>query len=342
MKDDQSRLLINALKCENRDRPPIWIMRQAGRYMPEYRAIRSKHSFLEMCHQPELVAEITQLPIRVFDFDAAILFSDILVIAEALGVGLRFEDGKGPIIERPLNSRTDIESLHSPNIEDKLHYVADAIRLVKPQLKVPLLGFCGAPFTVASYMIEGGSSKDLKKTKQWMLRDPQGFHALLEKIAACTIQYLKMQINAGVDAIQIFDSWAHFLAHAQFREFSLAYLNGLLSAIRSSGIPVILFCRGSSVFAEQLAEIKPACISLDWQVDITKMRPKIHSKIALQGNMDPDVLYGDAATIRREARQILEGMRSDQGYIFNLGHGIHPDIPVASVHTLVEAVKSHS
>lgn len=330
---------LQALQCKNTGRPPIWIMRQAGRYMPEYRALRARHSFLEMCHQPELVAEVTQLPLHVFGMDAAILFSDILVIAEALGVGLRFEEKIGPIIERPLISGQDVAHLPSPDMGESLSYVYKAIQLLKPQLKVPLIGFCGAPFTVASYMIEGGSVRDLKRTKQWMLRDTESFHRLLTKIADCTIDYLNRQIDAGVNALQIFDSWAYVLGHAQFREFSLSYLKRLKDGLKDPKIPVILFCRGSSVFAQQLAEITPAAISLDWQSDIIKMRTIIPKTIALQGNLDPDILYADAATIRREANAMLKGMRGEPGYIFNLGHGIHPDTPVDALKTLVACVK---
>lgn len=332
-------LLLQALGGRNEGRPPIWVMRQAGRYMPEYRSLRAKYSFIEMCHQPELAAEITQMPIRTFGYDAAILFSDILVIPEALGLGLRFEEGRGPIIERPLQSREDVANLPTPNISEKLHYVAEAIRLVHPQLKVPLLGFCGAPFTVASYMIEGGSSRDLKRTKQWMLRDPDSFHRLLSKIADCTIDYLNMQAEAGVHAVQIFDSWAHFLSHAQFREFSLAYFTHIMRGIKNSALPVILFCRGSAAFAPLLAEISPAAISVDWNVDMQQMRQIIPKGIALQGNLDPDILYADSHTIRKEVNRLLQGMHGDPAYIFNLGHGIHPDTPVDAVKTLIECVQ---
>lgn len=332
-------LLLNALRGCNKSRPPIWVMRQAGRYMPEYRQMRAKHSFIEMCHQPELVAEITQMPLRTFGFDAAILFSDILVIAEAFGVGLRFEDGVGPIIERPLHSNADVVKLPAPDIAKALCFVPEAIRLVRPQLNVPLLGFCGAPFTVASYMIEGGSSRDLKKTKQWMLRNPESFHSLLKKIADCTIEYLNLQIDAGVDAIQIFDSWAHFLSNTQFREFSLAYFAKIMHGVKNRQIPFILFCRGSAAFAPILAKIAPAGISLDWNVDIVQMRARIPSTIALQGNLDPDILYADKHKIRKEVNHLLNGMQGDQAYIFNLGHGIHPDTPVDAVKTLVDCVK---
>lgn len=336
-----NELLLNALLCRNKSRPPVWIMRQAGRYMPEYRALREKYSFLEMCHTPELVVEVTHLPIQHFGMDAAILFSDILMIAEASGIGLHFEEGIGPIIGRPLNSAADVDALSWPDISEKLNYVFSSIKLLRQQLKVPLLGFCGAPFTVASYMIEGKSSPDLKKTKQWMLREPMSFHCLLNKIADSTIEYLKLQIAAGVQAIQIFDSWAHVLGHVQFREFSLSYLQKIMLALNNSSIPIILFCRGSSVFARQLAELMPAGISVDWQADMTQMRSYIPNNIALQGNLDPHILYGDSSLIRKEVKRLLNGMQGDPGYIFNLGHGIHPDTPVGAVKTLVECVQMH-
>lgn len=334
---------LNALRCSNSSgKPPIWIMRQAGRYLPEYRALRDKHDFLTLCHRPELAAEVTLLPIQRFGMDAAILFCDILVIPEALGVGLTFEEKKGPIIARPLNTIADADSLPMPDIREKLNYVSEAIRLLLPQLKVPLIGFCGAPFTVASYLIEGGSSKDLKKTKQWLMQHPESFHRLLEHITTCTIEYLKMQIDAGVHALQIFDSWAHVLGHVQFRSFSLFYMEKILNAIRKYNVPVILFCRGSSVFAQQMAEAAPAGISIDWQADITQMRRSVGNNIALQGNLDPDVLYADKHIIRTETNRILKGMHQDKGFIFNLGHGIHPDIPLESVYTLVECVKTYN
>jgi uroporphyrinogen decarboxylase len=313
-------------------------MRQAGRYMPQYRAIRAKHSFLEMCHDPELAAEITQLPLRVFGFDAAILFSDILVIPEALGVGLRFEEQKGPIIERPLQTLQDIEQLPKPDMEQALGYVKKAIELLRPQLKVPLLGFCGAPFTVASYMIEGGASRDLKKTKQWMLREPASFHRLLDHIATCTIEYINLQADAGVHALQFFDSWAHVLSHGQFREFSLPYLAKLKAGLKKP-LPVILFCRGSSVFAPDLAELTPAAISVDWNGDMARVRSVVPPSIALQGNLDPDFLYAPRKLLQTEIKRLLKQMKGDPGYIFNLGHGIHPDVSPEAVQTLVETVQ---
>ncbi len=328
-----NNLLLRALKGTNTEsgRPPVWIMRQAGRYMPEYRALRARHSFLEMVHTPEIAAEVTLLPIQQLDVDAAILFSDILTVAEALGVGLRFDEGVGPVVERPIREASQIPS----HCED-LSYVGEAIRLLIPQLKVPLIGFAGGPFTVASYLVEGGSSRDLKKTKQWMLRDPQGFHKLLARITDITIDYLRMQADAGVNALQLFDSWAMHLAHPHFKEFSLRYLKRVVDELQRD-VPMILFCRGSSVFAEELAGVAPA-VGLDWNCDLQAMRKRLPG-VTLQGNLDPFVLYAPHETIRREVRALMESMAGDPAYIFNLGHGVSPDMTVDSVRVLVDTVK---
>lgn len=332
-------LLLNALQGRNTSRPPIWLMRQAGRYMPAYRALRQKYSFLEMCHHPDLITEVTLLPIQSFGMDAAILFSDILIVPEAMGLGLQFKDDVGPIIENPITSVQDIDRIGMP---DAISYsfLQKGIQQLKKILKVPLIGFSGAPFTVASYMIEGKTSRDHKKTKQMMLSHPLDFHRLLKKIADWTLHYLNKQIDSGVDVIQIFDSWANALGYTQFCEYSLSYLSYILEGLKHRNIPVILFCKGSSVFAPQLAQIKPSGISLDWNCDITHMRQWIPSSIAIQGNLDPHILYAPKEMIIKETNRILDGMENDPGFIFNLGHGILPDIPEESVRTLVECVKS--
>lgn len=334
-------LFLKALRCQNKKmRPPVWLMRQAGRYLPQYRAMRSKYSFLELCRTPDLATQATLLPIEIFEMDAAILFSDILVMAEALGVGLQFSENGGPMIERPLKSREDVKALPRPVIEEKLGYVKEAIQLLKPQLKVPLIGFCGAPFTLASYFIEGKTSRDFLKTKQWLMRDPESFHDLLEHLAQCTIDYLKMQIQGGVDAIQIFDSWVHILSYRHFREFSFKYLKRILEGVRQySSIPMILFCRGSSLFVSDLAEMVPDGISLDWQCDLKKVRQTMPQEIACQGNFDPDLLYAPLKVIQRDVRVLLEEMQGDPGYIVNLGHGIKPDVSAEAVKVLVDTVK---
>lgn len=336
----KNRLLLDALHCRNAGRAPVWLMRQAGRYMPEYRALRAKYSFLEMCHHPDLIAEITQQPLKAFGMDAAIIFSDILVIPEALGLGLRFEDGAGPIMERPLLSAADVAGLPKVDMREALDYVVRGIKQVVPSIDVPLVGFCGAPFTLASYMIEGKTSRDMRKTKQWMLRDPDSFHALLERLADEAISYLEMQIEAGVEAVQIFDSWAGVLGHAQFCEFSLKYLKKIASRIKPK-VPVILFCKGSSVFASDLVTAEPSAISVDWNARLSDLRKTVPHSIALQGNLDPDILYAPMPRLRKEVTALLDSMKGDKGYVFNLGHGITPEVPVEAVRELVSIVKSY-
>lgn len=336
----QYSLLIQALRRQNYEkRPPVWFMRQAGRYLPAYRQLRARYSFLEMCHQPALIAEVTQLPIDILGVDGAILFADILLPLEAFGLGLQFHDSVGPVIERPLTPESN--ELPAVSMAEELAYVGEGIRELKKTLKVPLLGFAGAPFTVASYAIEGKTCRDWRKTKLWMLKDPTSFHRLLKTIATATIDYLNMQIDAGVDAIQIFDSWAHCLGAVQFREFSLAYMRLMIQALKSRGVPIILFCRGSSVFAGEMTAIGADAISIDWNADITKLRRWIPTAaVALQGNLDPDLLLAPPNKLLQEAAVILDGMYRDPGYIFNLGHGIHPETPVDTVKALVEFVKS--
>lgn len=332
--------LIDALHCRNHGRPPIWLMRQAGRYMPEYRVLRERHAFLEMCHSPELIAEVTLQPVHTLGVDAAILFSDILVVPEALQVGLRFDEGKGPIIERPLTNPQDIDKLPKVEMGEALHYVAEGINYLKSTLNVPLIGFCGAPFTLASYMIEGGTSREMRKTKQWMLRDPQSFHQLLDLLAEASIDYLNMQIEAGVDAVQIFDSWAGVLAYEQFCDYSLAYAKKIIAKIKPK-VPVILYCRGASVFAGAMAGAAPSAVSVDWNARLADVRSVVPQSIALQGNLDPDILYAPHDKIREEATMLLNSMKGDPGYIFNLGHGITPEVSVDAVRVLVDTVKTY-
>lgn len=332
-------LLLNALRCKNTGRAPVWLMRQAGRYMPDYRALRQKHSFLEMCHEPELIAKVTLLPIHSFGMDAAILFSDILMIPEALQVGLHFEDKLGPLIDRPLSTVADVQALPKIDVGQSLKFVAEGIKCVKEQLTVPLLGFCGAPFTVASYMIEGKSSRDLRKTKKWMLTDPAGFHQLLSLLTELSIDYLKLQIQAGVAAVQVFDSWANVLSPEQFREFSLPYLKRIVDAIRPLDVPVILFGRGFSSHLPEVVALSPDAISIDWCADLKRLRQSVPTSIALQGNLDPDILHAPQAKLQSEVNRLLDAMHGDQGYVFNLGHGIHPETPFENVRTLVETVQ---
>lgn len=333
-------LLINALHCKNTSRPPIWFMRQAGRYLPEYRLIREKYSFLDMCHIPEIAAQVTKLPIDLIGFDAAIVFSDILVIPEALGLGLYFEESKGPIFERPLETEKDIDQLPPIDVAEKLGYVAETIKHLVADLKVPLIGFSGAPFTLASYMIEGKTSKDFKKTKHWMVTNPESFHKLLSKLTDLIIDYLHMQADAGAHALQIFDSWAWTLSNRSFEECSNFYLKKIIDRLKPRNVPIIFFCRGSSVFAPQIAKSLPHAISVDWNGNLKNMRQFIPASIALQGNLDPDLLYAAPSFLQSHVNQLLREMQGDQGFIFNLGHGIKPDTPVHAVKSVVAAVKS--
>lgn len=335
-------IFLNALHCKNEERPPVWLMRQAGRHLASYRRLREKYTFLEMCHHPELIAEVTLLPIKAYGVDAAILFSDILVIPEAMNVGLHFEESLGPIIDRPLASLLDILSLPPIEEVERLKYVAEGIRCLKPQLQVPLIGFCGAPFTVASYMIEGKTSRDLKKTKQWMYRDPESFHLLLDTIADWSIAYLLMQIEAGVQAIQIFESWASVLTQEHFIEFSLRYLKKMAHVLREKNIPLILFGKGSSLFGPLMVEAQPHGIALDWNCQLSEMREKIPYPTALQGNLDPYLLYAPLERIEKETNKLLDSMEGDTGFILNLGHGVLPDVREEAVKTLVSTVQKRS
>lgn len=335
-----NRRFLDALECRNTGRPPLWLMRQAGRYLPEYRALRALHSFETLAHTPELIVQATLTPFARFPFDAAILFSDILVATEAMGKTFHFHEQKGPVLEDPLHDIRDVENLPDPDFSC-LSCVLEGIRLLLPQLKVPLIGFCGGPFTVASYLIEGESSRDLRKTKRWLYRDPQGFHKLLHRLTQLHIAYLKMQIQAGVAAVQIFDSWAYVLPENAFMDFVLPYLKQMVQAIQSH-VPVILFCRGSSIFAKALATTKPACISVDWSRDIAEIRREIGPGIALQGNLDPDLVAASPTETARQARCLVDSMQDDKGYICNLGHGVLPETPLESIEKLLEVVHESS
>ena len=330
--------LLRALAGRNYDRPPVWLMRQAGRYLPEYRAIRATRSFMEMVHTPELLAEVTQQPLRRFDLDAAIIFSDILLVADALGGRLRFEEGRGPILENPVRTAEAVQNLPEVDVQKTFHFLAQGIEQVLPHLNVPLIGFCGAAFTVASYMVEGGSNRELETTKRWMRADPQSFHKLLKAITKVSIEYLRMQVKAGVAALQIFDTWAGTLSYRHFREFALPYIDAMVCGVADLGVPVIIYCRGSSLLAKDLAEAVPAAISLDWNGNLPAIRREVGPAICLQGNLDPHALFAPKEVVRKEVGELLKSMQGDPGYIFNLGHGILPGTPIESVEALVDCV----
>lgn len=340
MKDS---LFIKAAFSQPTERPPVWMMRQAGRFMKEYWDIKNKYSFLEMCKTPEIAADVTMLPVDLLGIDAAILFSDILVTAEAMGGQLSFTQGVGPKFANPVRSQADIDRLDT-EVVHKLQYVADAIKVIQQRLNgsIPLIGFAGAPFTVMSYLIEGGSSRDFKTTKLFMHNEPEMAHQLLAKIAKVTAGYLNMQIEAGVNAIQIFDSWAQALAWDDYKEFSHRYITEIISNLNRKDIPVISFCKGSSVFAPLMAEAKPDVISIDWNVDLKDIKQRLPQGIAVQGNLDPHILYADKKVIKERILRLFERMRGENGFVFNLGHGIMPDIPFDNVKYAVEIIKEFS
>lgn len=332
-------LFIRAARSQQTERPPVWMMRQAGRFMPEYWEIKNKYTFLEMCKTPEIAADVTMLPVDLLGVDAAILFSDILVTAEAMGGDLSFEQGVGPRFSNPVRSHADADKL-SVDCMDKLQYVAEAIKVIQQRLdgSIPLIGFAGAPFTILSYLVEGGSSKDFKRTKLLLNNEPELAHKILQKIADVTVDYLNMQIDAGVNALQLFDSWALALSWNDYRDFSHHYNKYILSKIRRT-VPVISFCKGSSVFAPMMVEAHPDVISVDWNADLKNIKQALPEGIAVQGNLDPFVLYADKKVIKDKIHQLFERMRGEKGFIFNLGHGIMPDIPFDNVKFAIETVK---
>lgn len=333
-------LFLDAAFSKPTERPPVWMMRQAGRFMPQYWEIKNKYSFLEMCKTPEIAADVTMLPVDLLGIDAAILFCDILVTGEAMGGDLSFTQGVGPKFANPVRTLADVEALEV-DVMDRLQYVADAIKVIQQRLNgsIPLIGFAGAPFTVMSYLVEGGSSKDFKLTKLLIHNHPEIAHKLLAKIAKVTADYLNLQIAAGVNAVQIFDSWALALSWNDYQEFSHRYIQEIIANLNRKDVPVISFCKGSSVFAPMMAEAKPDVVSIDWNADLLNIKNALPAGIAVQGNLDPHILYADQHVIKKEIHRLFERMRGTEGFIFNLGHGIMPDIPFENVKYAIEVVK---
>lgn len=334
-------LLVKALHCKNSGRPPVWLMRQAGRYLPAYRKLRENYSFLELCKNPDLAVQVTELPISAIDPDAAILFADILLILEAIGKPPLFDDHKGPFLVDPIQSKEEIYQLQPRPIQETLPYIPKAIKLFKQNNSLPLIGFCGAPFTLATYLIEGKTGQNFSKTKEWIYKDPDSIHHLLDLLTEMTIEYIFMQIEAGVDAIQIFDSWAEVLPYPLLYSFCLQYLQKIKKTLKDTQVPIILFARGSSLFFKELCLVKPHAISLDWSGNLAHVKSKLPPNIAIQGNLDPHVLFANEATLIQEVTKLLEAMKGFPGYIFNLGHGILPHVDVNKVRLLVDTVKSH-
>lgn len=322
---------LQALACKNqRERPPVWIMRQAGRYLPEYQEIRQKYSLEEMFRNPELIFEITKQPLEILGVDAAILFADILHVPLSLGLDVSFPGKGGPVVSPTIETEDDLMSLHPRSIEESLSFVKEGIHLLKEAIDVPLIGFCGGPFTVMTYMTG-------KKVKKWLYTNPESAFELLQIITDQSIAYLKMQIAAGVDAVQIFDSWANLLSRTEFIRFAQPYLKQIVDAV---DVPVVLFSRASSHYISEFVALKPDGISFDWSYPIDEIRTRVPETIAVQGNLDPELLYAPPSIIERETIKMLKKMQGDPGYIVNLGHGVLPDIPVDHVKAFVDTVKN--
>jgi len=349
MTESKNDTLIRALLKQPVDRTPVWMMRQAGRYLPEYRKVREQAgSFLNLCTNPELACEVTLQPLRRFDFDAAILFSDILTVPDAMGLGLYFTEGEGPKFKSPVRTAADIDRLPIPDPEVDLRYVIDAVRLIKQSLhgSVPLIGFSGSPWTLATYMVEGGSSKSFQKVKGLMYEQPKLMHVMLDKLAQSVAAYLNAQIEAGAQAVMLFDTWGGMLTSEDYAEFSLYYAKQVRSLLKTNinqqRIPTILFTKGGGLWLEAMAEAGYDALGLDWQTDIQQARARVGDRVALQGNMDPVSLYASSDIITEKVKAVLQKYGSGSGHVFNLGHGILPDINPDHVKAMVDAVHKYS
>lgn len=333
-------LLLRVLNRQPVERTPIWIMRQAGRYLPEYRAVREKYDFLTMVQTPEVAAEITLQPIELIGFDAAIIFSDILVVPEAMGMALEFHEGRGPVFDAPLRDLgNQNRALHAAAAE-VLQPTLEAIKIVRRELdgRVPVIGFAGAPWTLAAYMIEGSGSKSFRYAKGALYAEPQALHRLLDRLTTEVIAFLQRQIDAGAQVVQVFDSWAGQLTPAQFHEFALPYLEGIVNAIEPTGTPVIVFARGAGHALPRLLELGAHGLGIDWQTDMAWASRQAGERVALQGNLDPVALFAPPPVLRREVEAVFANVGPDAHHIFNLGHGILPETPVDHVRALVEMV----
>lgn len=344
LKKLKNDIFLRACKKEPVERTPIWIMRQAGRYLPQYREVRKKADFLKMCKTPELAAEVTIQPVEIIGVDAAIIFSDILVIPEAMGMQLKMYEGRGPVFPNPIRNEDDINKLKTIEASVNLRYVLDAVELTKRKLeqRVPLIGFSGSPWTLMTYMVEGGGSKNFSKVKSLIFNRPDLAHKLLRKISNAVADYLNAKISAGVNAIQIFDTWGGILSREDFLEFSLRYVKEIIQKLNRDKIPIIFFPKGVHSCFNELANSGADVISLDWTVDIGEVRKLIGNKVALQGNLDPTILYAGEKIIRQKAGAVLDSYGKGTGHVFNLGHGILPDVNPANAKALVDFIKEES
>lgn len=337
---------LRALLGQPVDKTPVWVMRQAGRYLPEYREIRAKAGdFMTLCSTPDLACEVTLQPLRRYDLDAAIIFSDILTIPDAMGLGLHFVPGEGPKFKNVIRSAADIAKLGVPDMEDNLRYVMDAIRVTRREIngKVPLIGFSGSPWTLACYMVEGGSSKDFAKVKGMMFDAPEQMHALLAVLAKSVIAYLNAQIAAGAQSIMLFDTWGGALGQSNYQQFSLAYMQQIVAGLTRENdgrvVPVTLFTKGGGQWLEVMADTGVDGVGLDWTTDIGSARQRIGNKVTLQGNMDPCVLYASPDRVEQEVSSVLASFGEGKtGHVFNLGHGIHPTVDPENMTRLVDSV----
>ncbi len=335
---------LKACRGDATDYTPVWIMRQAGRYLPQYHEVRNKGSFLDLCKNPDRAAEVTIQPVDYIGVDAAILFSDILVPMEAMGLKLEFMENRGPVFHAPVRDRAAIDRLGIPDPEDDLGYVMDTIRILRRELadRVPLIGFSGAPFTLSTYLIEGGSSKNYLNTKRMMYEAPELYHALMRKITDCTISYLAGQIAAGVQAVQVFDSWAGVLAPCDYVEFSLPYVREIVSALQGKGVPIIYFANNGASLLDFSTTCGSDVLGIDWRIGLDKVVEKIAGRMSVQGNMDPIALFLPEEKLAARIRQVLEQGRGARGHIFNLGHGIVPETPPEQARLAVDLVHSIS
>lgn len=336
---------LRALLREPVDMTPVWMMRQAGRYLPEYRATRSRAgSFMDLCMNPELACEVTLQPLERFPLDAAILFSDILTIPDAMGLGLYFTEGEGPKFERPVQDEAAVAALGVPDPEEELGYVMEAVRTIRHELdgRVPLIGFSGSPWTLATYMVEGSSTKNFAKVKEMMFDRPDLMHGLLDKVTESVISYLNAQIAAGAQAVMVFDTWGGVLTPRDYQLFSLAYMErivqGLVRESEGRKVPVILFTKGGGQWLDAMSRSGCDALGVDWTTDLADARIQVKDRVALQGNVDPSILYAAPERIEEEVARVLASYGHGPGHVFNLGHGIHPDVNPDHAGVLVEAV----
>ncbi len=345
----QNDLYLRALNREETSRTPVWVMRQAGRYLPEYLKVRKQAGdFMTLCSTPDLACEVTLQPLDRFNLDAAILFSDILTIPDAMGLGLHFETGEGPKFSNPVRTRADVEKLPIPDPMDSLRYVMDAVSTIRRELngRVPLIGFSGSPWTLATYMIEGGGSKDFSKVKGMLFSDPESLHMLLDKTAQSVISYLNAQVESGAQSLMIFDTWGGVLSPENYREFSLRYMQQIVDGLKreSDGrkVPVVLFTKNGGQWLDIMADTGCDGLGVDWTTNLADARIKTGDRVALQGNLDPSVLYGSPEVIKHHVQKVLDSYGPGPGHVFNLGHGIHQFVNPEHLGVMVEAVRELS